>query len=177
MVQSDNLRLAGGDADVGGSQLRLWYRDAALDIEFDHTEGLLVSLNCRADSHQEALGSVSVHDDPLARLDPLEPGREGLRIQPKVENHFLGGGGYPAEVGVCWLSPSVIHDHLGGLLALRILLRVHVSGLFLFTHVRLRSRLLLRLVGKGLFGAHASNHLYQLLSLQVKTLLRRIPDL
>ncbi len=92
MVQSDDLRLAGGDADVGGSRLRLWRRDATADIEFNHTEGLLVSLNRLADGHQEPLGSVRAHDDPLRRLDLLAAGREGLGIQPKVEDHFLGSG-------------------------------------------------------------------------------------
>ena len=93
MVQSDDRRLGGGDADVGGNRLRLWHRDPALDIEFDGTEVLLVTLDRLADGHQEPLGRESVHDDPLARLDLLGAGREGLHVQPKVEDHFLGGGG------------------------------------------------------------------------------------
>jgi hypothetical protein len=99
-VQSDDLRLAGGNADVGGSHLRLRRRDAAADVELDRTESLLVALDRRADGRQEPFGRVKVHDDPLNRLDVLAAGCERLHIQPKVEDDFLGRGGYPTEVGV-----------------------------------------------------------------------------
>ncbi len=116
------LRLAGGDADVGDRQLRLWRRDTAADVELDRAEGLFVTLDRHADGRQEPLGRVSVHDDPLARLDVLAAGREGLGIEPEVEDDFLGGGGYPAEVGVRRQGPRVVDDNFRRLLDRGILL-------------------------------------------------------
>src|SRR5262249_52157615 len=74
-------------------------------------------------------------------------------IQAEVEDHFLGGGHHPAEVGVCRLGPRVVDDHLGRLLGRgtlpRLKVRVRPTGLLWFAHVGLPSRLLPTSTAKG----------------------------
>src|SRR5215207_1602461 len=40
-------------------------------VELDRAEGLLVPLDCHAQSREQALGCIEIHDDPLVRLDVL----------------------------------------------------------------------------------------------------------
>jgi hypothetical protein len=57
----------------------------------------------------------------LVHLHILSSRSNRLRIQAKVEEHFLRRGGHSAEVGVCRQGRRVVYDNLTRLLGLGIL--------------------------------------------------------
>jgi hypothetical protein len=90
---------------------------AAADVELDGSKGLLMSLDRHAQSRQQSLGRVKIHNEPLVRLDVLTTGGEWLGVEPEVENHFLGRRSDAAEVRVGRQRLRIVDDDLGLLLS------------------------------------------------------------
>ena len=64
--------------------------DALLHVGFEDAEGLFVPLDRHVERLQHSFGCVVVHHDPLLDVDRLGRNAERLRVEPEVENEFLG---------------------------------------------------------------------------------------
>lgn len=87
--------------------------DAFVDVKFELSEGLFVSLDGHAEGVHEAFGGIEVHNDSFRHLDGGGIGAVGLGIESEVEDQFFGRTGDSREIAVVSVEVTSFHD-LGG---------------------------------------------------------------